>query len=201
MICPECGKEISDDSLICELCNAQLAEPESEEEDYEEEMEVTPDPEGKPLMGFLGAVIGAVLSCLVVILLPEISFASYLGGLVVAPFIFIGYSYLCKGKTKSGLGVCIMFALITPYIAHQINWALWLAANVTEVSGIPIAELSAYEKFLLVPTAVAEDAINVIEYFMDLFKMYLFAVIGAVLYVGAVFRARRKKKAQQARHL
>ena len=201
MICPECGKEIGDTDLLCEHCGAVLAEFETEEEFYEEEADVTVDPEAKPLKGFLGAMIGAFLSCLVVALLPQIGVKASFAGLIVVPFIFIGYSLLCKGKTKSGLGVCIMFALITPYIAHQVNWAIWLAANVTEVGGIPVAELSAYQKFLLVPTAVTEDVINVIEYFMDLFKLYIFAMAGAAIYVGTVMRARRKKRAREMRGL
>ena len=194
MICPNCDRRIDDDALVCEYCGKELPEPE-EEEILEPEEEMT-EPEGKPLMGFLGAAIGAILGCLVVILLPKIGLYAFFGGIVIPFTIFVGYSMMCKGKTKSGLGVCIMFTLLTPYVAHQIN-GVWLLESVKEISGIPLAELSFYEKFLIVPAAIEADAINVIEYFMDLFKLYIFTAAGAVAYVAGVMRARKKKKMQE----
>ena len=196
MICPNCDRKIEDDAQVCEYCGKPLPEPEEEEVLLQQETA----PEGKPLMGFLGATAGAILSCLVVVLLPKFGLSAYFGGIVVPFAIFVGYSLLCKGKTKSGLGVCIMFTLLTPYVAHQIN-GVTLLEGIEQISGIPVNELSFYEKFLLVPTAVELDAINVIEYFMDLFKLYIFVAAGTVAYVGGVMRARKKKKMQAARHL
>ena len=193
MICPNCDRKIDDEAVVCEYCGKELPEPEEEEEEQLEEIVAEP----KPLMGFLGACAGAVISCVLLTLLQKMGWSPAFGGVIIPFLIFIGYSLLCKGKTKSGLGVCIMFTLLTPYVAHQINGAIWMMANVKEISGIPLAELSFYENFLLVPTAIAEDAINVIEYFMDLFKLYIFTAIGAVVYVAGVTRARKKKKMQQ----
>ena len=195
MICPNCDRNIEEDAVVCEYCGKTLSEPEEEEV-----LEQEPVAEPRPLMGFLGATVGAALSCVLIVLLQKVGLVPSFGGLAVPFFIFIGYSLLCKGKTKSGLGVCIMFTVLTPYVAHQMNGAIWLMANVKEISGIPLSELSFYENFLLVPTAIAEDAINVVEYFMELFKLYIFAAAGAVAYVAGVSRARKKKKMQEKKN-
>ena len=190
MICPNCDRRIDDDALVCEYCGKELPEPE-EEEILEPEEEMTA-PEGKPLMGFLGAAIGAILGCLVVILLPMMGLAPSFGGVVIAPFIFIGYSILCKGKTKSGLGVCIMFAIFTPYMADRANWAIWMMNNIPELQGIGFVDA-----FLGMPLMLDAGKIELNPYYLELFKLYIFAAVGAVAYVAGVMRARKKKKMQE----
>ena len=196
MICPKCGKEVSDVIPVCELCGAALPK---KMEDSEEELELEQEQEeavneSKPLMGFLGALLGAALGCLLIVLLPQIGLTPAFGGIIIAPFIFIGYSILCKGKTKSGLGVCIMFSIFTPYIADRLNWAIWILNNakVLELEGITL-----FEAFLGMPIMLDAGKIELLPYYLELFKLYIFAAVGAVAYIAAVARARKKKKMQQ----
>ncbi len=187
MICPNCDRRIEDDAAVCEYCGKPLPEP---EEVVEEELEAVAEP--RPLMGFLGATVGAVLSCLVIVLLPKLGLIPTLGGVLIPFFIFIGYSLLCKGKTKSGLGVCIMYTIFTPYIADRFNWSIWMMNNVAELEGITLMEA-----FLGMPIMLDAGKIELAPYYLELFKLYIFVAVGAVVYVAGVSRARKKKKMQQ----
>ena len=189
MICPNCDRRINDDAVVCEYCGKELPRPE-EEEELELEQEAVAEP--RPLMGFLGATVGAVLSCLVIVLLPKLGLIPTLGGVLIPFFIFIGYSLLCKGKTKSGLGVCIMYTIFTPYIADRLNWSIWMRNNVAELEGITLMEA-----FLGMPIMLDAGKIELAPYYLELFKLYIFVAVGAVVYVAGVSRARKKKKMQQ----
>ena len=120
LCCSFCGRREDQVRLIagpgvniCSDCVSACSDLLREELELEQEQEEAVN-ESKPLMGFLGALLGAALGCLLIVLLPQIGLTPAFGGIIIAPFIFIGYSILCKGKTKSGLGVCIMFSIFTP---------------------------------------------------------------------------------------
>ena len=196
MICPNCDRRIPEDSEICEYCGKPL--PQQEEEEYEEELVLENEP--KPLRGFLGALLGALVSGAVIVLLPRLGLMPAFGGILVAFLVFIGYRLLNKNMTKIGVGVCIMFTLITPYVAHQAIQAIWIMENVKEYEGIAM-NMSFMETFFFVPIAIELDIVNVIEYFMGLLRLYLFTAVGGVAYLGGRWRARRKAKQQEPRHL
>ena len=193
MICPNCERRIEDDAAVCEYCGKVVPDPEEQEQEPEQELIEEP----KPLRGFFGAILGAALSCAILVLLPKLGLSPIFGGIVVAFLIFIGYRLLNKNVTKIGFGVCIMFILITPYFANQLIWAAYEMSAINELSGFPTEGLSLMEKFLLVPVALDEGKINVLSYFMGLFKLYIFTAVGAVAYLGGVARGRRKKKMKE----
>ena len=198
MICPNCDRRIPDDAEVCEYCGKPLP---SEEEDEFDENDVDLGEEPKPLRGFTGALLGALLSTVLIALLPQWGMQPSFGGVVITFFVFMGYRLLSKTMTKIGVGVCLMFTLLTPYIADRIVWAVWVLENVTELSGFPMEGVSLMETFLLVPIALDEDKINVIEYFMGLLRLYLFTGVGGVAYLAGRMKGRRKKKQQEPRHL
>ena len=197
MLCPNCDRRIPDDAEVCESCGKPLP---SEEDEFDEN-DVDLGEEPKPLRGFTGALLGALLSTVLIALLPQWGMQPSFGGVVVAFFVFMGYRLLSKTMTKIGVGVCLMFTLLTPYIADRIVWAVWVLENVTELAGFPLEGVSLMETFLLVPVALDEDKINVIEYFMGLLRLYLFTGVGGVAYLAGRMKGRRKKKQQEPRHL
>ena len=195
MICPKCGKEVSDAIPVCELCGAALPkkteQPEAELELELEQQEVIDEP--KPLMGFLGALLGAALSCLLIVMLPQIGLTPSFGGIVIAFFVFMGSGLLNKNRTKIGFGVCIMFVIFTPYIADRLNWSIWMLNN---AKALELEGITLFEAFLGMPILLDAGKIELLPYYLELFKLYIFTAVGAVAYLAGVARGRRKKKMQ-----
>lgn len=190
MICPKCGKEVSDAIPFCELCGATLPKPQKEEdcafEGEHEHLQEMADDEPKPLMGFLGALIGSVLSCVITVLLQEIGLISAYGGILIPFLIFIGSKLLNKNRTKIGVGVCVMFLLVTPYFADRATWALWLMDK--------IKDLSFMDAFLGMTIMLDAEYIDLTAYFAGLMKIYIFTAAGAVAYFAAAAKAKKRMK-------
>ena len=195
MICPKCGREVSDAIAVCELCGAQL--PKTKPEDEQEELELQqekPEYEPKPLMGFLGAVLGAAVSCVLIVLLDKFGLNPTLGCLAIAFCVFIGSGLLNRRPTKIGFGVCIMFIVFTPYIADRLVWAMWIVENqvALEVEGVTLLEA-----FLGMPILLDAGKIDFGSYLVELFNYYIFGAIGTVAYLAGVARGKKKKQMKE----
>ena len=188
MICPKCGKEVGTAVPFCEFCGATLPkQPEEDcafegEHEHLQELEEAP----KPLLGFLGALGGAILGGAVMVLISRLGFVSAYGGLALTFLIFMGYRLLSKKMSKIGFGVCIMFALVTPYFADRVDWALWLMEE--------LKELTFTEAFFGVQIMLDAGYIDVGTYYSSLLQVYLFTAAGAVAYISSIFKARRNAK-------
>ena len=191
MICPKCGKEVSDSIPFCELCGAKWPKPEEVELEEEktvedEEQEVVIDNEPKPLRGFVGALAGALAGCVVIVLLQEIGLIPSYGGIFLPFLIFIGYKLLNKNVTKTSLGVCIMFLLVTPYFADRATWAMWMIQN--------YKEFTFSEAFLGMTILVDQGTIDATVYYAGLLKIYIFTLAGTIAYFVGLRSIRKKMK-------
>ena len=194
MICPNCGEEISGVIAVCEFCGAQLPKKKIDEEP-EEVLEETLEQEPKPLMGFLGALIGAAISCALIMLLWRFGLLPSFGCIAIAFLVFMFSGLLNKNRTKIGFGVCIMFIVFTPYIADRLVWAAKLVQNAAELK---LAEdITLFEAFMGMPIMLDAEKIHAGEYLRGLFNSYIFTAIGAVAYLAGVARGKKKKQMKQ----
>lgn len=195
MICPKCGKEVSDAIPVCELCGAPLPKKELEEEPEELELEQQTDYKPKPFMGFVGALLGATVSSLLIMLLAKIGLTPSFGGLVIAFCVFIGSGLLNRRPTKIGFGVCIMFIVFTPYIADRLIWAMKIVENAKALE-LP-ENISLLEAFLGMPILLDAGEIPIGMYMKELFNAYIFTAIGTVAYLAGVAKGKKKKKMKE----
>lgn len=124
------------------------------------------------LLGFVGAVIGAVIGGAIIVLLSQLGYIASLSGVILAFCTLKGYELLAKGMSKKGIAICLILMILTPFIADWIDWAFvvmdtWADYGVTFTEAI-----------LAVPALMEDGSIEMAEYFKNLGMIYLFVVLG-----------------------
>ncbi len=123
--------------------------------------------------GTLGALIGALLGAVVILLLSRIGLVASISGLVLAFCTFKGYALLGKQLSVKGFVICLILIIITPYFADRLDWALRIRNNFS-YSGLSIGEA-----FANIPDFIEIGIIKKSNYIMNLVLLYVFAALGA----------------------
>ena len=176
MVCPQCGKEAPEGLSLCQECGAQM--PASREATVE-----TQKPENV-LTGTVGAVLGAVIGAVAIVLLSQLGLVASISGLILAVCALKGYELLGGRLTKRGIIISCVLILVTPYIADRIDWAILL---VQEYPNVTFAEA-----FEAVPKLLDIGFIVPQTYWTNLVMVYLFAILGAVGTVWSAIKGNKK---------
>ncbi len=128
-------------------------------------------PENIPL-GVIGALIGAVLGGASIILFGKLGYVSALSGAILAFCTLKGYELLAKGLSKKGIAVCIVLMLVTPFVTDWLDWAMAVQEAYAEYN-LTLSEASA-----VIPALMADGAIAMSDYLINLGMIYLFVVLG-----------------------
>lgn len=175
MNCPKCGNSIPEHADYCENCGqiiaAQPVQPEV--------------PQKKPenvLTGTVGALIGAAIGGVSIILLSQLGIVSAISGLILAVCTLKGYELLGGQMSLKGVLICVVLMLVTPYVADRIDWAIVL------LSEFPDAGLSFGEAFAMIPMLIEEEAIELSSYLINLLMLYGFCALGAFSTVYSQFK-------------
>ena len=124
------------------------------------------------LLGIIGALVGAIIGGLSIVLLSQMGYVASISGVVLAFCTLKGYELLGKALSKKGIVICIILMVLTPFIADWICWALvvmeaWADYGVTFT-----------EAFVTVPLLLQDGTIAMADYLKDLGMLYLFVVLG-----------------------
>ena len=125
------------------------------------------------LLGFIGALIGAVLGGASIILLSQLGYIASLSGLILAVCTLKGYELLGKRLSKKGIVICVILMLITPFIADWIDWSIYLMRDYPEY------DLTILDACITFGAMLAEGYVVMFEYLKNLGMIYLFVVLGA----------------------
>ena len=125
------------------------------------------------LMGFLGALVGAILGGASIILLSQMGYIASISGVILAFCTLMGYQLLGKGLSKKGIVLCVILMVVTPFVADWIDWAILLMKDMPEYG------FSLVDACVLVGELMAEGYIDMAEYAKNLGMIYLFVAIGA----------------------
>lgn len=199
MNCPYCGSTLNPNAKFCTNCGAKLESqqqpaqaPTYTQSTYTQptytqptqpayRQAATPEiPKENFLAGILGAIIGAALGGLSIILLGRIGIISAVSGLLITVCTVKGYTLLAKNISAKGIIVCVALILITPYIADRIDWAILVSQ-----------ELFRYdfgEAFAAIPSLIDAGVIDSGDYVGNLVKLYLFAALGALSILRGVIK-------------
>ena len=202
MNCPYCGNTVNTNQKFCTSCGANLAEiprqqpqqptyQQPQQPAYQQQVnyqqsayrsnqqqsayrqKATPEvTQENFLLGILGAIGGAFLGGLSIVLLGRLGIIASLSGVLIAFLTVGGYKLLGKTLSTKGFIVCIILMLLTPYIADRADWAILVAQ---ELYGYTFGEA-----YAAIPELIDRGAIESGVYIGNLLKLYLFTGIGAL---------------------
>lgn len=189
MNCSKCGKEVHPSNSFCEHCGASLERTAP----TQPVQNVTPDQipsydQGQPwsfappapgkrenvLLGSIGALAGAVIGGVVIVLVSMMGYVAAISGIVLAFCTLKGYELLGKKLSVKGIIVCVVLMLVTPYIADTVDWVFVIMDAYADY-GITFAEA-----FSLFPLMLEDGAIEMESYISNLLMLYGFTALGAV---------------------
>lgn len=173
MRCSKCNMEIPAGCATCPECGAPVVPTAQIQNPAELEKS-----ENIPL-GILGALVGALLGALSIILLNQLNLIAAISGFILAFCTLKGYEKLGGKLSGVGIIVSILLMLVTPYLADRINWALVIVKELPDVS-FTEAFASVHQ---IIKLAELEGA-----YFKDILMLYGFCVLGAFSTVASVLK-------------
>lgn len=124
------------------------------------------------LLGVIGALVGAVIGGVCIVLLSQLGYVASLSGFVLAFCTLKGYELLAKDLSKKGIVICVILMLLTPFIADWIDWAIVLMQSWADY-GVTFAEA-----FVTVPLLLQDGTIAMSDYLTNLGMIYLFVLLG-----------------------
>lgn len=162
MNCEHCGAMLNAADTSCSVCGTP----------------VPGTPAAKNLrenvgMGILGALIGAVLGGLSIIVLGRLGYVAALSGVIIAFGTLKGYELLGKTLSKTGVIISFVLMILTPFLAYNIDLVLQIHAELTAY-GLTLADTLGFLVELIVT-----DAEMLRTYLTEMGMIYLFMVIGA----------------------
>ena len=133
-------------------------------------------------LGFVGALVGAILGGASIILLSQLGYIASLSGFILAFCTLKGYELLAKGLSKKGIILCVVLMVITPFIADWMDWALVLYRDAAEYG------VSFLDCVLILPEFLADGTIVLGEYLKNLGMIYLFVIMGGFYTLKNAFK-------------
>lgn len=156
--------------FLCPNCFEDVASNLNEKAHLDEE---TPENMAAGLVGALG---GALLGGIVVLILGQLGYVASLSGLIAAVCALKGYELLAKKMSVKGAIIACVAVLIMIYVGHRADWAIEIMKVFKSEVGIDLDFFTAFRSVPeVVRTVEASD-----EYSKNLLMVYLFAALGAV---------------------
>ena len=162
MNCELCGTSLAPETNVCPTCGARIggeAAPVAVRENV--------------ALGFVGALIGALLGGASIILLSRLGYIASLSGVLIAFATLGGYKLLAKGMGKVGLIICFVLMLVTPFAAYNLDLLLQCYEE-WKVYGLTMGD-----SVTLLLEIMQEDSELMFTYLKELGMLYLFMILGA----------------------
>ena len=156
-LCPECFEEVS--SELTDKAHVEAETPEN------------------VAAGVIGALGGALLGAIVVVIMGQLGYVSALSGFVAAICALKGYELLAKKMSIKGAIIACVAMLVMLYVGHRANVTLVVLKAFKENGN---NGLDFFTVFRAIPQLVKSDKELMGEYLKELFMVYLFALLGAV---------------------
>lgn len=171
MNCNHCGAPLVEGAAACDRCGAAVAVNPVE----------VKAPENVAL-GFVGALVGAIIGGASIVLLSQLGYVAAISGLLTAFCTLKGYELLGKGLSKKGVVICAILMILTPFAADWLDWGLWLYKDLSAYGA------SYFECVGLLPTFLADGSIAMGDYLKNLGILYLFVVLGGFGTMKSAFK-------------
>lgn len=182
MKCNKCGKEIHDNSVMCVYCGNVIGQDSAAPAAAEP---AAPEKKENVFTGIIGAILGAAVGALCIIVLGQLGYVASLSGLVLAGCTLKGYELLGRKLTTKGIIVSIILVAVTPYIADRIDWAILVLKEFSDY------DINFMDAFHAIPEMIGNGIIESSAYYKNLAMIYLFAALGAVAALVNAFKNRK----------
>lgn len=131
-------------------------------------------------LGILGAIIGSFIGAIVQVLIGKMGYVAVISGLAMGFLSMFGYNKLAGKMSIKGTVISLIIVFIMTYIGDRFLWA-WL---ITEE--IPISLMDAFNHIYEI---IEADT----HYFVELVKVYIYALIGAIPTALAYLSSEKQK--------
>jgi len=174
MNCNHCGTTLQEGAAVCSVCGTPVQAAAVNPAELPRKENVA--------LGFVGALIGALLGGASIILISRLGYVAAISGILIAFCTLKGYELLAKRMSKTGLVICFILMLVTPFVANALDLVLQLSAEWQEY-GVTLADCAVYLAEL-----ITTDGEMLRMYLSDLGMVYLFTAIGAFAIVRNALR-------------
>lgn len=128
------------------------------------------------VLGTVGALIGALISMGVYLLLGRLGVIAAIAGFVAFIAIFGGYYFLAKDISKVGIIICVVILILTVYVSNRLDWAISISGELKKYG-------SDYDEFTVSYCYKNISAILALadakgRYILNLVLSYVFTVVG-----------------------
>ena len=165
MNCNHCGTTLPNGATNCSVCGSPVMPAAA----YPGEL---PARENVAL-GFVGALVGALLGGASIILLSRMGYIASLSGLLIAFATLKGYELLGKRLSKTGMAICFVLMLVTPFAAYNLDMLLQ-CYDEWKIYGLTVGDSVS----LMIEILQTEEEL-LFEYLKELGMLYLFMILGA----------------------
>ena len=162
--CPECFETVS--TNLIEQAHTEADTPEN------------------VAAGMVGALGGALLGAIVVVLFGRLGYVTALSGFIAAICSLKGYELLAKKMSVKGAVIACVAMLAMIYVGHRADWAIEVAQYF---------EVDFFKAFRAIPMLIEEEVIVQGEYIKGLIMVYFFALLGAVPTVIGSLKGQKAK--------
>ena len=174
MNCNHCGTELNEGATVCTVCGTPVQTAAVNPAELPKKENVG--------LGFVGALVGALLGGASIILLSRLGYVAAISGIILAFCTLKGYELLGKRMSKVGFAICCVLMLVTPLAANALDLLLQIYEMLKEY-GVTMADTVTY-----VVELITTDPEMLKAYLSDLGMVYLFTVIGAFIVVRNALR-------------
>jgi hypothetical protein len=166
MNCNHCGTALPEGAAVCTVCGTAVPA-------------ATVSPAELPAkervgLGILGALIGALIGGASIVLLSQLGYVASISGVIMAFCTVKGYKLLAGRISKTGIILCAILMIVTPFLADAIDWCLVIMEAYSEYG------ITMLDAFVIFPECLMDGSIEIPDYLGNLGMLYLFVVIGAV---------------------
>lgn len=177
MNCEKCGHCLPADAVFCPQCGQRVGTvPASEKQE-------------NVFTGIVGALLGAVLGGIVVVVLAQFGAVAPLAGLALGFLILMGYRLLGNVLSHRGIIICMVLLAVAPYISDRFSWAVTLMAAYSSVEGTLL------QFYGTIPTLIDGGSIPLVAYLQNLALLYMCTIIGGFVTIRLTLVGWKRKSA------
>ena len=121
--------------------------------------------------GIVGAFLGSLIGVVFIVLIGQMGYIASISGVIMAVCALKGYEILGGRLSAKGIAAACILIVVMTYMGNKLDWA---------VSAASVFEISLLEAFRAIDYFLDEGVIEASAYWVNLFLLYLFTLLGAV---------------------
>ena len=173
MNCNHCGAQLPENAAVCTVCGTAVTKTENPAELPKKE---------RVGLGILGALIGALLGGVSIVLFSRMGYVAALSGVLMAFATLKGYELLAWKLSKKGIVISVVLMVLVTFASSVVNLGLEVYDQVKEFAG------TVMDSLVLRPELAAEGYLDFGGYFSSLGMLFLFIAIGAFAIIRNALR-------------